>query len=428
MKTSLVFALLAGAFASVAAAAPITVSLESPEPGRYEFRRAGVPFYVRGAGGMTRLDLLAASGANSVRTWDPDQTAVVIDEAARRGLTVCAGLWVAHERSGFNYDDEVAVRAQIERLCRAVDRFKDKPALLLWGVGNEVESGARNPKVWDTIEAVAAYIKRVDPHHPVITVIAHPNPGVGTMIRTRCPSVDLVGSNSYGPVLKLAHDLAASGWTGPYLVTEWGTTGSWEVPRTPWGAEIEPTSGEKADLFAMRYRAITADTAHCLGSYAFIWGQKQEATPTWFGLFDETGRAEEATEVLATAWSGKPAPGRAPRVGALRLNGEPASAGVRVAPGARVRAEADLLRGAPGELLVRWELLAESTQRGVGGSPEVRPESLRLPKQAKRPVDGRCTAEFVAPERAGAYRLFVYVDGPGSTVAHANIPFLVAAP
>ncbi|HLP02481.1 MAG TPA: glycoside hydrolase family 2 TIM barrel-domain containing protein [Opitutaceae bacterium] len=428
MKITLCAALLAGAFAgAVAPAAPITVSLHSPEPGRYELRRAGAPFYVRGAGGMARLDLLAAAGANSVRTWDPDQTARIIDEAGRRGLTVCAGLWVQHERSSFNYDDEVAVRAQIEQLCRAVDRFKDKPALLLWGVGNEVESGAHNPKVWDTIEAVAAYIKRVDPHHPVMTVIAHPNPGVGTMIRTRCPSVDLVGSNSYGPILKLAHDLAASGWSGPYLVTEWGTTGSWEVPRTPWGAEIEPTSGEKAELFAVRYGAITS-AEHCLGSYAFLWGQKQEATPTWFGLFDETGRAEEATEVLAGLWSGKPAPALAPRVGALRLNGQPPSVGVRLVPGARVRAESDLLRGTPGELRVRWELLPESTQRGVGGSPEVRPESLRFPRQAKRPVDGRCVAEFTAPKRPGAYRLFVYVDGPGSTVAHANIPFLVAAP
>jgi hypothetical protein len=416
-------ALCAGAFAQ-----PVPVSLFSPEPGRFELRRAGAPFYVRGAGGTSRLDLLAASGANSVRTWDPEQTAAVIDQADRLGLTVCVGLWVAHERGGFNYDDATAVRAQIERLCDAVDRFKNKPALLLWGVGNEVEAELKNPKAWDTIEAVAAYIKRVDPHHPVMTVIAHPGPGIGAEIRKRCPSVDILGSNSYGPVRVLAHDLAASGWSGPYLVTEWGTTGSWEVPRTPWGAQIEPTSAEKAELFATRYRVIVADVAHCLGSYAFIWGQKQEVTPTWFGLFDESGRAEDATEVLARAWSGHAVPELAPRVGPLALNGQPATAGVRVAPGARVHAECALLRGAADAVRLRWELLPESSDKGVGGAAERRPASLPLPPQGEGPIDGRCAAEFPAPEQPGPYRLFVYADGPGRTVAHANFPFLVERP
>ncbi len=37
--------------------------------------------------GGSRLDLLAAAGANSVRTWGHEQTEKIIDEAGRLGLT-----------------------------------------------------------------------------------------------------------------------------------------------------------------------------------------------------------------------------------------------------------------------------------------------------------------------------------------------------
>ncbi|MFT3829360.1 MAG: glycoside hydrolase family 2 TIM barrel-domain containing protein [Opitutaceae bacterium] len=419
---------LALALAAVALAAPVSVSIQSPEPGRFELHRAGRPYYVRGAGVDGHLDELVAAGGNSIRTWGAEQATKVIDDAGRRGLTVCAGLWIEHERGGFDYDNAVAVRAQVDRLCRTVDRLKDKPALLLWGVGNEVEFQSRNPKVWETIEAVAAYIKRVDPHHPVMTVITHPRPAIVAEIRRRCPSIDILGCNSYAGLRVLAADVRACGWTGPYLVTEWGTDGSWEVAKTPWGAEIEPTSAEKAALFAARYRAIAADRERCLGSYAFLWGQKQEATPTWFGLFTEDGRASEAVEVLAAAWSERPLETKTPQVGPLTLNGALAQAGVTLAPGAVAKVEGSILRGASAGLRVRWELLPERRHKGAGGDPEKRPKALRLPPQETAPSGERCVAEFAAPRKPGAYRIFVYIEGPHSTVAHANLPFLVVAP
>ena len=97
-----------------------------------------------------------------------------------------------------------------------------------------------------------------------------------------------------------------------------------------------------------------------------------------------------------------------------------------MASGARIRAECALLRGPAAAVRLRWELLPESSDKGVGGAREKRPASLPLPPQSEHAVDGRCVAEFPAPEQPGPYRLFVHVDGPGSTVAHANFPFLVA--
>jgi len=405
---------------SAAGAAPVKVELRQSGE-RWDLLRAGQPYRVAGAGGVDHLDRLAAAGANSLRTWGTDQTEKVIDEAGRLGLTVTAGLWIEHERNGFNYDDPVAVAAQIRRHGEAVDRFKDHPALLLWSVGNEVETNATNPKVWDTIEAVAAYIKRVDPAHPVMVVTAHVSPAVVAEIKARCPSVDLLGCNSYQGLLVLAADVRRAGWTGPYLVAEWGSDGNWEVAKTPWGAEVEPTSTEKAFQFALRYPLILRDGDRCLGSYAFYWGQKQETTPTWFNLFTEAGAETESVEVLQALWSAGRTPLLAPRITPLRINGVAAAAGLQVAPGAPLRAEFALARGEPAELRVHWEVAPESADKRIGGDREIRPESYALPAPSGDPR----SLAFTAPTVPGAYRLFLTVTGPGNRAATANFPFLV---
>jgi hypothetical protein len=418
------YSILLAVTAVTVAAQPVPVELRET-PAGFELRRGGEPFFVRGAGGVDHLDRLAASGANAVRTWGSDQTEKVIAQAERLGLAVCAGLWIEHERSGFNYDDPRAVQAQIERHKRAVDQFKDSPALLLWAVGNEVEARATNPKVWDTIEAVAAYIKQVDPHHPVMVVTAHVTPAAVANIRQRCPSVGLLGCNSYQGLAVLAADVRRCGWPGAYLVTEWGSDGNWEVAKTPWRAEIEPTSTEKAFQFALRYPLILQDRARCLGSFAFYWGQKQETTPTWFNLYTEDGAETEGIEVLQFLWTGRSPAVLAPRITPLRVNGTGAASGLQVTPGSGLRAEFALARGEPADVRVTWSLQPESAHKGFGGDAELRPADLALPAIPAGADQTRLN--FPAPKQPGAYRLFVTVYGPGNKAAVANFPFLVGA-
>lgn len=398
---------------------PVPVELIEKD-GYHLLFRAGEPYFIRGAGGSENLELLADTGGNSVRTWgrtDRD----FLDRAHEAGLTVCVGLWIEHERHGFDYGDKAAVAAQVERHKETIDRLKDHPAVLLWGIGNEVELEYTDPRVWDVVEAVAAYARKVDPHHPTMTVTSHVDHEVVAEILKRCPSIDILGSNSYGGLRLLSEAIVDAGWEGPYIVTEWGPNGTWEVEKTAWGAEIEPSSTEKARQLAIRHSYIAGDRERCLGGYFFLWGWKQESTPTWFSLFTKDGRMTAGLEVLRLLWSREPPEHEAPRIAGLHLNGLEPEDSLTVAPDEPMQADFMLARGDPAAVELHWEVLPESTDKGVGGDEEEKPEPVSFDTRAS---DGTRLI-FHAPEKPGPYRLYLYVKGPGRTVATANFPFLV---
>ena len=44
----------------------------------FQLLRNGKPYYVKGAGGDTHLDLLKSIGGNSIRTWGTDNAQIVL--------------------------------------------------------------------------------------------------------------------------------------------------------------------------------------------------------------------------------------------------------------------------------------------------------------------------------------------------------------
>ena len=68
--------------------------------------RDGKPYYIKGAGGDKYLDKIVECGGNSLRTWGPENAQQILDDAQARGLTVMLGLWVQHERHGFDYNNK----------------------------------------------------------------------------------------------------------------------------------------------------------------------------------------------------------------------------------------------------------------------------------------------------------------------------------
>ena len=126
-----------GVLETRAQAVPVEVVLRAD--GSWQLERGGAPFFVKGAGGDGSMEALAAAGGNALRTWSSDRGRAVLDSAQAHGLVVMMGLWMGHERHGFNYSDDWARQDQLERFRKVVRELKDHPALLMWGVGNEVD-------------------------------------------------------------------------------------------------------------------------------------------------------------------------------------------------------------------------------------------------------------------------------------------------
>jgi hypothetical protein len=402
-------------------AAPVKVTVRHVN-GRYELLRGGQPYFVKGAGGSQYPERIAAYGGNSIRTWGTADAPKVLAAANQHHLTVMLGLDVARERHGFDYNDATAVNAQLQKIKEEVLKYKDDPAVLVWGIGNELNLDYTNPKVWDAVNDIAKMIHEVDPNHPTSTVLAGASKKEVEYVKARCPAVDILSINTYAGLATLPQQVADAGWTGPYLVAEWGPTGHWEGPQTPWKASVEETSSQKATVYQSRYEAsVLKDRAHCLGSYVFLWGQKQERTPTWYGLFTEDGQETEVMDVLQYEWSGHWPENRAPHISAFTLGDKTATDAVILKSGQPASARATVTDPDNDKLTYHYELLPESTDLKQGGDRENRPAA----------VGGRIYANdtgvalFGVPSQPGAYRLFVYAHDGHGNVATGNIPFLV---
>lgn len=393
----------------------------------YQLQVNGEPFYIQGAGlEYGSIPKLAAHGANSFRTWRTDNGQrsgkEVLDEAEEYGLKVTMGIDVGRERLGFDYDDEAAVKAQLERIRQEVLELKDHPALIIWGIGNELNHHAENPKVWDAVNDISEMIHEVDPNHLTTTSLAGISEELVQEIKKRAPDLDILSVQMYGDVIYLPEILDKVGWEGPMMVTEWGATGYWEVPTTEWGAPLENNSTVKADFYLERFqKAIISQREQVIGSYVFLWGQKQERTPTWFGMFMPDGKETESIDMMHYAWNGEWPDNRSPRINAFNLESQIAHDNIKLTPGEAYSAMIDVVDPDGDSLVYRWEIMEESNSQATGGDKEYVPEvipGLFAGEQAAQ-------VEFFAPAEAGAYRLFIYVDDNQDHVAHANIPFLV---
>ena len=404
------------------------------DDGRAQLFVDGQPFYIDGAGlEFGDIASLASHGANSFRTWRTDNGRdtgkEVLDRAHEHGLLVTMGLEIARERPGegrgvfgFDYDNEEAVAQQLETVRQEVLQYKDHPALLMWGIGNELNLGATNPKVWDAVNGISKMIHEVDPNHPTTTMLAGIGPELANNIRERASDLDLISIQMYADIVNLPHYLEEIGWNTPYMITEWGATGHWEVDGTEWGAPIENNSSAKADYYRLRYEtAIASDTTLCLGSYVFLWGQKQERTPTWYGLFLPSGEKTEPVDVMQHIWTGEWPANRAPRLNSATLAGMVASDNIRLMAGQSYEASVAAEDSDQDSLRYAWEIMHESTDLGHGGDDESVPEALNW-----LIADSTAsTTALNAPEESGAYRLFVYVRDDEGNAAHANLPFHV---
>ena len=390
--------------------------------GVYQLYRDGQPYFAKGAGGSNYMDRVHAYGGNSIRTWSTRDAQKILDDAQKNGLTVLMGLDVARERHGFNYDDSIAVKKQLEQLRGEVLKLRNHPALLAWGIGNELNLQYKNPKVWDAVNDISKMIHQEDGNHITCTVLAGVNKGLVDFIKARTPDIDFLSINTYGGLASLPATLHNAGWDGPYMVTEWGPTGHWECLLTAWKSPIEETSSEKAAVYKSRYEySIEKDRDRCMGSYVFLWGQKQERTPTWYGMFTDKGEESEVVDVVQFLWSANWPANKAPHIYSLQINNKKAADNIYLDKAGSYNIVAVAADPDNDKLSYRWEILPEPKQVGNGGDFEAKPKAID--GLIKDGMNGK--ASLQSPAEEGAYRLFVYITDGHNKVATANIPFYV---
>jgi hypothetical protein len=278
-----------------------------------------------------------------------------------------------------------------------------------------VEGDGTQAAFWQQLEKLALMVKEIDPAHPTYTAVAGMTEQKAKGMNEHAPHLDYVGVNTYGGLFSLREHLNKIGWTRPWLITEWGPQGFWERPKSKSGAPLEQTSTQKADMMRRGYDEVIAQGGACLGSYAFVWGWKFEATATWFGLLTHDGETTGAVDALEEKWSGKAPRNRAPVIQPLKeAPVEAVAAGTEF----KVRAQATDPEG--DGLVWRWAVLPEKGGHDAGKRP-------RMPAAVESAITSTegDLAQVVAPKQPGKYRLYVWVSDGNGHVATANSPFEV---
>ncbi len=398
------------------------MSLRQRPDNRWEILRHGEPFEVHGAGGYQHLRLFRDLGGNTLRTWGIEQLETevngesLLDKAHRLGLVVVVGIWLKHPRHGADYGDESFLLEQRNRVRASVKKYRDHPAVLMWGLGNEMEEDGDDPRVWRELEILAQMVKQEDALHPICTVVAGTSDNKVAKMMAHYTSLDILGVNIYGGAETVDGELAAQGWNRPYLLTEFGVRGHWEIPTTSWGAPIEPSPATKAASYASAHdRQFSHGRGLCLGTFCFIWGHKQETTDTWFGMFLASGEKTPVVDAMSRIWTGQEPADPAPVLHELQADFRES----HVPAGSEHEVHAELEFDDLTTLSFEWQVVAETHDRRSGGDAEEAPPVIPdcvLQNRGSR-------ARIRIPDTPGPYRVFLYVrDGKGGGAA-GNFPF-----
>lgn len=393
------------------------------EGDKFTLYRHGNPYYIKGAAGHEHMEKVALYGGNSIRTWNTKQAGQILDKAESYGLTVTLGLEVGNEWWGndFSYWDMGAVDEKISELQKVVEQYKDHPALLMWGVGNEVHLfGGNQLLVLYTIDRVAKMIHETDPNHPVMTAVPlGPNFSKRGLLRLLCPNLDILGVNGFARLPYLKEEIRGTfGWNKAYMLSEWGTQGPWEATSTEWGAPVEKSSTERAMEMDQKWKLIGQDSTMFLGGYAFYWGNKYERTYTFYSLFSAEGFETESVNILSSKWRGAVPENWAPKIDSVHLNNTIPLVNTYLLAGSLQQAKVFAHDPEEDSLTYRWEIRPEGLDNFIRGAFDKELVHLLLKTEGSY-------LQFKAPDQEGGYRLFTYVYDGRNHIATYNIPFYV---
>ncbi|MEV6235235.1 discoidin domain-containing protein [Lentzea sp. NPDC051838] len=287
-------------------AAPSGVHVTGSQ-GNWQLTVDGQPWTVKGltwgppaADAPRYMPELRAMGVNTVRTWGTDaSTKPLLDAAAAHGLRVINGFWLqpgGGPGSGgcVNYVTDTQYKTDMLATIRQwVTAYRDHAGVLMWNVGNESILGLQNCYSGTELEnqrvAYARYLNEaaraihaIDTQHPVTNTDAWT--GAWVYLKAYAPDLDLYAVNSYGNVCKVRQDWINGGYTKPYILTEAGPPGEWEVPNDSQGVPLEPTDVQKRDGYTQAWNCITGHPGVSFGGTLFHYGTEYDFGAVWFNL------------------------------------------------------------------------------------------------------------------------------------------------
>ncbi|MGA5113540.1 discoidin domain-containing protein [Streptomyces pseudogriseolus] len=298
-------------YGSTDGAPPATGAVEvTGSQGNWQLTVGGQPYTVKGltwgpaiADAPKYLPDVKSMGVNTIRTWGTDGgTKPLLDSAAANGLKVVNGFWLqpgGGPGSGgcVNYVTDTAYKnTMLTEFTKWVEAYRNHPATLMWNVGNESVLGLQNCYSGAELEAqrnaytgfvndVAKKIHSIDPDHPVTSTDAWT--GAWPYYQRNAPDLDLYSMNSYGDICGVREDWEQGGYTKPYLITEGGPAGEWEVPDDANGVPDEPTDVQKAEGYTKAWNCVTGHRGVALGATLFHYGTEHDFGGIWFNLLPD---------------------------------------------------------------------------------------------------------------------------------------------
>jgi hypothetical protein len=372
--------------------------------GKWQLTVDGKPWLVEGvtygppaSQAATYMPDIAAMGVNTIRTWGTDaSSAQVFSAASANGIRVIAGLWLDH---GVDYVNDTTYKTNTLASIRStVATYRGNPGVLMWDVGNEVmldQSETQRVAYAKYVEQVTQAIHAVDPDHPVTATDAWT--GAWAYHQRYAPSLDLYAVNTYNGIAGVRQAWVSGGYTKPYVVTETGPAGSWEVQKDANGIPRQPSDTAAAQAYTDAWRAVTGHAGVALGATVFHYGVENDEAGVWLNL-RTNGLKRLSYYAVEQAYRGSVDRNTPPVVRSLT-----ASPSTGVAPGAPVMLTAPATD--PDGDTITYQVFATSQYIDGNGAMQ----------QLAATSTGTGTMRIAAPAKPGVWKIAVYaLDGHGN--------------
>ncbi|MSQ15666.1 MAG: hypothetical protein EXR50_07380 [Dehalococcoidia bacterium] len=299
-------------------AAPSIVTIERSEDGSFHYMVNGTPEIFIGMGynpiyrnftdddrtAYYRRDfqILCKAGVNHILGWDFDKGVdqdkfdeQILDIAHEYGIGVMMPFYLPPNG---DYTNEEFLSELVLEAANKVGRFKNHPALRMWGVGNEVmgelSDEMRRAFVIFYLK-IADIVHYTDPDHPVIFREAEDPfvPEISAILMddpVQRPWL-LYGANVYSlEIRRILDEWPQQGMERPLFVTEFGADPAWDGGRTA--------------NYVLMWREIRSHPEYVLGGAPYAWTTEgPELTDKIWGLMDANAKPVDGTfQGLTQEW------------------------------------------------------------------------------------------------------------------------------